>query len=173
MNYITTASGIKFDVANPRQDMIELVDIAHSLANLCHWGGHSRSFFSIAQHCVLVSELCPPEFARWGLLHDAAEAYYGDVSRPLKKLLPNYKAMETACMAVIAKKFDLSWPEPPELKETDNRVLYMEAQSLMYPEALHEGEGHPITFADAEPLPLPLPPMIAKQDFLKRFHELY
>ena len=90
MNYIVTYTGCKVDLANPRPEDIKLADIAHAMAGINRFTGHGDLFISDAQHCVLVSELVPYERAFWGLLHDAAEAYLGDVSSPLKALLRLY-----------------------------------------------------------------------------------
>lgn len=166
-NCITTVTGIQFDVANPTADMVCIGDIAHALAHLTRWGGQCKTFFSIAQHSVLVSLYCPPELALWGLLHDAAEAYYGDVSRPLKRLLPEYKALEKAAMQVIAAKYGLPWPEPPELKTWDNMVFCMEAKALMPP--LSQAGDVPDVFDILPVLPDPLHPVAARSLFLRRF----
>ena len=184
MIYITTSTGIKFDLENPTSNMINIVDIAHALANLCHWNGQCREFFSIAQHCVMVSRLCPENMKLYGLLHDASEAYYGDVSRPLKVLLPEYKELERKAMSVIYPRFGLKFPEPAELKQYDNLALYIEAKHIMQPEALHDGRGNLLDlesefknhwispFMYADPF-IPLPPKQAKHDFLQEFNLSY
>lgn len=154
-NYITTYTGRQFEFENPQPEMIHIDDIAHALSMLCHWNGQCRDFFSVAQHSILVSYVVNQNdimLMKWGLLHDASEAYLGDVSRPLKLLLPEYKFLERRTMLVIAKKFELSigkthtpsWPVPEELKEYDNQILKMEANALMPAGALHDGEGNPI-----------------------------
>jgi len=70
-------------------DSIKLADIAHSLSNLCRFNGHCRRFYSVAQHSVLVARVVRfldggMVAQRWALLHDAHEAYVGDVIRPIK-----------------------------------------------------------------------------------------
>ena len=92
---IQTRRGRIFDLANPSPGAIDPYDIASSLSKLCRFNGHTREFYSVAQHSVLVAlragELAEGieehETMRWGLLHDAHEAYTGDFTRPLKKLL--------------------------------------------------------------------------------------
>jgi hypothetical protein len=82
--YMLSAGGLRVYPLDPRPDEIHLDDIAHALSNICRFGGHCREFYSVAQHSVHVSELLRGVPALVGLLHDAAEAYLGDIIRPLK-----------------------------------------------------------------------------------------
>jgi hypothetical protein len=86
MTWLATYSGAEFSLIDPQPDQVRIGDIAHSLSQLCRFVGATRSFYSVAQHCVLVSDHCPPEYAFAGLMHDAAEAYCLDMPRPLKYL---------------------------------------------------------------------------------------
>jgi len=86
---IQTHLGLAFDLDAPRADQIEIEDIAHALSNVCRYNGHCAWHYSVAQHSVYVAELVhatAPELALVGLLHDAAEAYIGDWTSPLKQL---------------------------------------------------------------------------------------
>src|SRR4051812_16341267 len=83
-------NGDFFDFKDPRNHNYDIKAIAHALSNLCRYTGHSKRFYSVAEHCVLVSRLVDPRFAFEGLMHDASEAFCGDVASPLKKLLPGY-----------------------------------------------------------------------------------
>src|SRR5579872_2947230 len=85
--WIQTASGLEFPLFEPRLDAINIEDIAHGLSMICRFTGQCARFYSVAEHSVHVSHLVPREDAAWGLLHDAAEAYLGDVASPLKKHL--------------------------------------------------------------------------------------
>src|ERR1700674_199080 len=82
--YMHTFWHHKFRVGWPLEEDVCIEDIAHSLSLLCRFTGHVKQFYSVGEHSVRVSYLCPPEYQLWGLLHDAGECYAGDVNRPLK-----------------------------------------------------------------------------------------
>jgi len=94
------------------------------------WGALLRVLFC-AQHSVLVSKYCSLENKRWGLIHDAAEAYLGDMCRPIKQGFPVFKEIEDEILKEIAQYCGLLWPIPEEVKEIDNRLLRTEARDLM------------------------------------------
>jgi len=113
--------------------MIE--DIAHALSNQCRFSGHTREFYSVAQHSVLVSRLLAGTgLETWGLFHDASEAYLTDVARPLKRdpyFGKAYRGAEARAMRAVLEAFDLPWPEPHEVKAADNVLLATERRDLM------------------------------------------
>jgi hypothetical protein len=84
-DWMQTFTGRAFYPLDPRPEDIDPVDIAHALSLICRYGGHSSRFYSVAEHCVLMSHAVAPEHALWALLHDATEAYLGDMIRPLKR----------------------------------------------------------------------------------------
>src|SRR5688572_18527016 len=89
-DWILTATGRSFWPLDPRADEICIDDIAQALAKVCRFGGHCCDFYSVAQHSVLVAHLVErshPQLALHALLHDAAEAYLGDFTQPLKPYL--------------------------------------------------------------------------------------
>ena len=128
---ILTHSGLEFDVCNPDPDLIEIEDIAHALSHICRFTGHSKHFYSVAQHSCLCATLVPPEHALEALLHDAAEAYIGDVSSPLKAQLPGYQAIEAKLEQAIRQRFGLPAQKTPWVKEADLQMLAAEKAQLM------------------------------------------
>ena len=94
IGWIETYSGKQFYLDGTDTDSIVIEDIAHALANLCRYNGHTNRFYSVAEHSVLVSYAVPKEYALWGLMHDASEAYLSDIPRPFKAMIANYKTME-------------------------------------------------------------------------------
>ena len=88
---ISVYDGEYFDLLEPDRSVYTINTIAHALSNLCRYTGHVNRFYSVAEHSVFVSLAVPKKFALEALFHDASEAFLGDVSSPLKKLLPEYK----------------------------------------------------------------------------------
>jgi uncharacterized protein len=131
---ILTHSGQIFNLLDPAHSPIDINDIAHALSHLCRFTGHTREFYSVAQHSVHVSHLCHPANALAGLLHDAAEAYVGDVSSPLKSLLPEYRIIENRIQAAINCKFGagpFTSAERDDVKHCDLVMLATERRDLM------------------------------------------
>ena len=130
--WIQTYSGVQFYPEVVADTDFNIRDIAHSLGKLCRFNGHCLTFYSVAEHSVHVSRNVPDEYALWGLLHDAAEAYLGDMCRPVKPLFEGYKAIEINIMNMIARGFGLDPTEEPEIvKRIDNAILADEQQQIM------------------------------------------
>lgn len=167
-DWIQTYSGRQFWPLDPRPAEIYIEDIARSLSMRCRYAGHVRRFYSVAEHSVHVSRHVPPEFALWGLLHDASEAYSADVPRPLKKCLPDWKPLEAAIMAAVAVRFGLIGEEPEAVKAADFRICADERAQILLPSAVEWDEV-------PEPLGVHLDchaPAEAESLFLTRFWEL-
>lgn len=171
MSWISTHTGRKFDLLDPRVEDVELADIAHALGNLCRFGGHCNNFYSVAEHSVHVAGLLPPELKLQGLMHDATEAYLVDVPRPIKVLLGGYAEMEDRVWAVIAERFNLPLELDPKIKYFDNAILLAEARAFMYNTPQN-------WFADAHLYERPKvdfqgwTPREAREWFTRRFREL-
>lgn len=125
---LTTISGRQVSVVSPIPDMIDIRDIARALSNLCRYVGHvlPRKFYSVAEHCFLVSLLCgdDPAVALWALLHDGPEYVLGDLSSPVKHLgdMSAYRVLEKRVMAAICGRFNLPLREPPIVKQMDMAI---------------------------------------------------
>lgn len=127
---ILLQSGEYFDFTKPEESAFRISDIAHALGNLCRFNGHVTEFYSVAEHSYHCSFLVPKEHAMAALLHDAAEAYLGDVSRPLKHLLPEYKVIEERVEVALAAYFGLQYPWSEEVKAADTLMLRHEQHTL-------------------------------------------
>lgn len=132
-DWLQTYSGKMFYPGAPTPDMIEIEDIAHALSMMCRFNGHCKEFYSVAEHSVGVANHCAPEYALWGLLHDASEAYIADIVKPAKPYIPGYFDLEKNIMSVIATKFGLSEIMPKEVKKIDVAILADEMQQLLGP----------------------------------------
>ncbi len=145
MSYITTVSGIHFYPLDPNPDDIDINDIAHALSLICRANGHFRHFYSVAQHCIACAEEAiergySPEVILGCLLHDASEAYLCDVTRPVKKHIPQYLRAEEKLQDVIWERFigrKLTDAEQQQIFEIDDHILSQEFHLLM-PENLNE-----------------------------------
>ena len=174
--YLQTVSGRWLNPFDPDPDQIELGDIARALANQCRFGGHCRVFYSVAQHCVIVSELIEQEGAGAdealaALMHDAAEAYLGDLPHPIKHRSPlglAFREAEAPLERVIRTRFSIT-DSPPAIKRLDRALLATErrafsAERWQWPEL----EG-------IEPLDVELEPWspdAAAEAFTRRFEVL-
>lgn len=164
-------SGRRLFVLSPRVEEIQIEDIAHHLSMICRFGGGCRYWYSVAEHSVLVSHLVPREFALEGLLHDGTEAYLGDIIRPLKGELPDYKRIEQMWELAIAVRFGLPRTLSPEVKVADRRALLTERRDLQVPHGWAWNEDK----AGLQPCPEPLycwPQEAAREAFLDRFRTL-
>lgn len=126
---IKTFTG-RVDPLNPNVDTINIEDIAHALSRQCRYNGHCDGFLSVARHSIWVSERLKEQghdvtLQLTGLLHDSAEAYLGDLVRPIKhtEFGTTYLKVEAALEEVIALKFSLPFPFPTEVREADDYVL--------------------------------------------------
>lgn len=166
--FMTTYTGVRFNLIEPRAEDVRIEDIAHALSNLCRFTGHTSRFYSVAEHSWLVSTHCSPWLELEGLLHDAGEAYVNDLSRPLKHhpAMSAYRDTEAKVMAAVSERFGLSAESLAQVKDIDNKIVCDEALALM---ALNDWAfGHPrlnIT-------PRCWDPAYAKQMFLGRFNAL-
>ena len=128
---IQTYNGKIFDFVNVEQNVILIDDIATALSRICRYNGHCRSFYSVAEHSVEAYNRLPLRLGLQGLLHDAAEAFLGDVTAPLKQLLPDYVKLEKRVEAHIFKTFGLPAELDPLVKEMDVKLLAWEKFHLM------------------------------------------
>lgn len=181
-SWINTYTGRKFEPLNPRPEDVSVDDIAHALSHACRYTGHATRFYSVAEHSVLVSKGVAAlggslNEQRWGLLHDATEAYLSDIAAPVK-MQPSfafYREVETKLMDVIAQHFGLEGPEPDNVRFMDRQMIAFESVDTRI-----VAQRHP----DWPPMPQDprlqgvirlecMLPASAKNAFMTRFKELF
>lgn len=145
-DFIITYSKQKFSPLKAKAEEIDIIDIAHALSLMCRANGHIRHFYSVAQHCLN----CSLEAKARGLsedirlaclLHDASEAYISDITRPVKRSLPQYVEIEEVLQSLIYSRFGLAHLGAEEwslVKEIDDCLLYYELLDLMKEEVFEE-----------------------------------
>lgn len=177
---VQTRSGHYFDPQNASVSKIEIVDIAHSLSNICRYNGHCKRFYSVAEHAVLTYEIArklwPNDLdVQWAaLLHDASEAYVGDVTSPLKAQLPKYREIEDSIQDQIATEFNIVWSKHVKeaVHKVDVEALATEAPMLFKDVsswgALDGVDKHTELLRDK----FPLTPYSARELFLKTYTQI-
>lgn len=180
-HWIETYLGHPIDPLNPEPERIHVMDIIHSLSNQCRFSGHTREFYSVGQHSVLVSQLlakwgCDTRIQALGLFHDGSEAYLMDMPTPIKRQMPEYRRAETPLQLMVE---DVLFPEFPHdewrkeanilVKDADLILLATEARDLMRdPKDWKVLQGvKPLDFEI-----IPAPPAIAKAFFIDYYKEL-
>jgi hypothetical protein len=137
--WIEIYPGDQFHFASPRPGEIRVESVAHSLSQLCRYNGHTRRFYSVAEHVCLMSDWvmrqpwATPRDGLTALHHDDAEYIIGDLARPVKVTMPQFKATETVLDEAIAEEFGTIFPFPAWLKDADNRILKDERRAVMVP----------------------------------------
>lgn len=139
-NSLRTCSGLYLSLIDPQPEQVTLADIACGLSKLCRFGGQIEDFYSVAEHAchcygVAVSDGLPQEAQRAVFLHDAAEAFVGDVIRPLKNLISGYKDIENRILAIAASKWRVDFGKFSDvITEIDTAMLFAERRLLFTPD---------------------------------------
>ncbi|MBZ6496635.1 hypothetical protein [Natrinema longum] len=134
---VETYTGGRFDLFDPDPDDIRLQDIATALAHTCRFGGHCQWFYSVAHHSIHVSRELPsadPRLQLLGLLHDAGEAYIGDIPRPLKAEYEQFDRVEERILEAVWTAVALEPPSDGEWERVmaaDDRLLAYEADRVL------------------------------------------
>jgi 5'-deoxynucleotidase YfbR-like HD superfamily hydrolase len=139
--WIETTTGRRFYLLSPRPEDVFVLDIATALSQIVRFTGHCRGAYTVAQHSVWVSQHVRPELALHALLHDAHEAYTGDLSSPLKAALRRSPCTAALLRKIvdgidraIAKRFALRRLRPrerEEIRRADLLALATERRDLM------------------------------------------
>lgn len=165
-------TGRGFPLINLSPDRIDLEDIAPALSRICRFGGHCREFYSVAQHSVHVSFLVPKKYRMEALLHDAAEAYTGDITTSWKHLMralaPEFHAKLLALEKTVAETLGVTWPMSTAVKFADHIALATEKRDLLP----HE-EWAWIDLPEPDPKTIvPMSPADAEIAFWGRYYDL-
>lgn len=169
-SYLPTCSGKRFSLQAPDAAQIDIKDIAHGLAYQCCYNGQTSHFYSLAQHSLLVASLVPAQHRLAALLHDAAAAYFGDMVRPLHRLVPDFHGLEKKIMTAVGEKFGVADFNTSAIRRAHLIALATEQRDV-YP-----GAGEP-SLLPGKSVPIPrridfMSPEEAKYQFLERFSEL-
>jgi len=186
--WIQTFTGLKFHLIDPQPSMIDIVDIAHSLSLQCRYTGHCSVHYSIAEHCVRISEAMEDkmglgghcrDLVLWGLMHDASEAYLVDLPRPWKhatELGRIYREHEMRIMRVIVRRFGMGPSVEPEVVKLYDRIMLSTERRDLLPTTVgtdaswgHGGLDLPTPLAMTIK---PWPWQKAEERFLERFYDL-
>lgn len=167
-NWVQTRSGFAFDLRDPQPDMVRIDDIAWALAGINRFAAQSE-YYSVAQHSVHVSRIVPPEHAFVGLMHDAAEAYVGDVSQPLKRMLGHaFTEVEDRVWRAICARFNMNPVLPEVVKKADYLACMTERRDLFASHLPWPGEIEPLK----EEIVPSDDPCRSRLDFLSQFTQL-
>ncbi len=159
-----TRSGRLFPLLDPRPEDVDPVDLAEHLGKANRYAGATDQPYSVAQHSLVVAELLPPDEQAYGLLHDAPEAYTGDITRPMKEALAATSAaaalalhgIDAAIERAVFARFGLAWPMPPDVKarvkHADLTALATEQRDLFAEPLVQPGLPSPLA-RRIQPLP--------------------
>jgi hypothetical protein len=175
---LTTVTQKQIVLKNPALSEFDIYDIANGLSLLCRFGGQIERFYSVAQHSILVAALAPKELKREALLHDASEAFLGDVIKPLKALLGlTYKQIERQFEEVIFSQFGLEIDKLAAVKEFDLQAYFLEDRALRKnkPEMLEAAmqDADMILASGKTVSSIYYQPITAKMEFLRMFGILF
>lgn len=147
MTWTHTSRGRALDLLAPTIDDVDLREIAGALGRQCRYNGCVSRFYSVAEHSVLIAQHLsreghPRDVVIAGLLHDAAEAYTGDLTWPVQEVLwavaPEarraYKAVQRGLDALICQhaRIDPDLLYCDEVKARDLRILLDEREALLH-----------------------------------------
>ena len=167
--YLLTYSGKRFCLQAPDATQIDIKDIAHGLAYQCCHNGQTSHFYSLAQHSMLVASQVTAQHRLAALLHEAAAAYFGEMARPLRQLMPDFPALEKKVMAAVGEKFSIADFHVGAIRRAHLIALATEERDV------HPGTGGTSLLPSA-PAPIPrridfMSPEEARYQFIERFLE--
>lgn len=180
MSWINTVSGKRVGLINTKPESICIGDIANGLSNICRFTGQIREFYSVAEHSINVALLMrkkgmPKAAQLVGLLHDATEAYIGDVTSPLKAMMPEYKKIEASVDYAIMRYFgilDFHHEFRPFIKHYDLTMLHVEGRHFYGDGLVNMWSARLPEIPSDAPQIRCLPPEEARLEFLTWYDDL-
>ncbi len=177
LDFVWTLTG-RLDPCNPTVDQIRIRDIARGLSTSMRYRGHTVRPYSVAEHSVILSLIVPQIYARQALMHDASEAYLGDVLRPLKYMpfMAPFRVMELGLDAIVRERFGIvsTFDSRTTIKSLELRLVSTEITQLISPDVGLDLNSVYSQFG--QPLDLEIP-CLSIQDaeclFVSRFAELF
>jgi hypothetical protein len=180
-NVLVTFTRRAVNLMKPCPSDFDIRDIAHALSLTNRFGGHTTEPYSVAAHSCHVSRIVNPRWALHGLLHDASEAYLGDIVRPLKSLVTSYHSIEIRFDECIATRFGLTWTQDAVLavKRADNLALRSELEAFFpwmhsdaTPDPSNTYRSDDEAFSDRGRMRFRLSPIAAEAWFIHEFNLL-
>lgn len=170
-NMIKVAAGHYVDLASPDPATVEIRSIAAALSKICRFGGHCPRFYSVAEHCIHCTTLGADEGVVGDallavFLHDAAEAYVGDMVKPLKNIMPGYAEAESRIEAAIEAAMGVDFRRWSDVIKRFDRAMLKAEKISMWPDDREKWAG----FSDIEDREVSLrfwPPGEAEKEFLR------
>lgn len=161
-NTIKVAAGHLVDLVNPDPETIDIKSIAAALSKICRYGGHCHMFYSVAEHSIHATAMAASDgFGGDALvavfLHDAAEAYVGDMVKPLKVTMPQYWDAEQRITRAIESKFSVQFKPFQDTIKRYDRIMLKAEKTSMWPNdsnpwfGLSETEDRKIHFGFWDP----------------------
>jgi hypothetical protein len=165
-----TRSGVFYTPATLRPDQLVVTDIFHSLAMQCRYNGHTAHFYSVAQHSWLLSLIVGDnrELQKVALLHDAAEAYIGDIVLPLKQDMPGFRAWDDKLTQMIFERYGVDYSLMPDFTENFDRRISVDEMRVLMPATDFALKGEPLGVKIVE-----MTPRVAFNRCLDRFKSLF
>ena len=172
--YIMSISGNRIYILDDPARDLKLSDIAHSLGMQCRYGGHTREFYSVAEHCTLLSDYAATELgdarlAAWLHFHDAPESVCQDLVGPAKRVLIDYRGYERGVVDSFCKHFPLvRGHDGQSVRNLDRQIMTDEMVQAMHVDPKIE------TWMNPAPLGVTLqfwPPRVASRRWFNRARE--
>lgn len=181
---IETVSGKFVNVLTPNPDDLLIEDIAWSISRISRFAGHTIPLqpYTVGQHSIFVADMIWQEtrdikLALYGLLHDAAEAFIGDIPSPVKHV-PSIRSeinkIEDNLLSVIMEKFigeTITAEEWSKIKFYDKRAQFIEAHAFMVSRGKdwYDRDKHDITLLDLQKFTQPKPSVEVFEEFMSIF----